>query len=69
MTAAQAVTWLMQEYISHQKAQDGEAEYMFDIFSDTANQVTSYKVVLSPDPQENARQVRALLMKHVEKSE
>ncbi|MHB8598538.1 MAG: hypothetical protein ACYDER_17210 [Ktedonobacteraceae bacterium] len=68
MTPAQAVTWLMQEYISHQKAQDGEAEYMFDIFSDTANQVTSYRVVLSPDPQENARQVRALLMQHDEKS-
>lgn len=68
MTPAQAVTWLMQEYISHQKAQDGEAEYMFDIFSDTANQVTSYRVVLSPDPVENARQVRALLLQHREKS-
>ncbi len=66
ITATQAVTWLMQEYISHQKAKEGEADYMFDIFSDTAAQAPSYRLLLSPDPGENAEQVRALLAKHLE---
>ena len=66
MAPTMAVTWLMQEYISHQRAQEGEADYMFDIFSDVAAQAPAYKVVLTPDPVENARQVRALLYKHLE---
>ena len=68
ITPAQAVTWLMQEYISHQRAKEGEADYMFDIFSDTASQASSYRVLLSPNPSENAEQVRALLAKHLEKN-
>ncbi|MGB8344627.1 MAG: hypothetical protein WCD86_07070 [Ktedonobacteraceae bacterium] len=65
MTPAEAVTWLMQEYISKEKAQDEEAEFMFDIFSDMAAQATSYCLGLSPDARENAKQVRALLEKHL----
>lgn len=64
LTPAQAVTWMMQEYISQQKAQDGEADFMFDIFSDMAKQAPSYRLWLSPDVQMNAAQVRALLEKH-----
>ncbi|HYK85881.1 MAG TPA: hypothetical protein VEV19_10975 [Ktedonobacteraceae bacterium] len=65
LTPAQAVTWLMQEYISQQKAKDGEADFMFDIFSDMAKQAPSYRLWLSPNPQENAEQVRALLLRHI----
>jgi len=65
MTAAEAVTWLMQEYISQQKAQDGDADFMFGIFSDMAAQATSYCLGLSPNARENAMQVRALLEKHL----
>jgi hypothetical protein len=64
LTPAQAVTWLMQEYISQQQAKDGEADFMFDIFNDMAQQAPSYRLWLSPNPQENADQVRALLMQH-----
>ncbi|HEY6408356.1 MAG TPA: hypothetical protein VIY29_12885 [Ktedonobacteraceae bacterium] len=62
---AQAVSWLMQEYISQQKAKEGEADYMFDIFSDMAAQAPAYRLWLTPDAQENAHQVRALLLQHV----
>jgi len=65
LTPAQAVSWLMQEYISQQKAQEGEADYVFDIFSDMAMQAPSYRLWLTPDIQTNAAQVRALLMQHV----
>src|SRR5207302_1535356 len=63
---AQAVSCLVQEYISHQRAQDKEraAEYIFDIFSDMAIQAPSYQMWLSPEAMENAGRVRALLEKH-----
>lgn len=61
LPSAQAVSLLMQEYISHQKAKEGEADHMFDIFSDMAAQAPSYRLWLSPDTRENAEQLRALL--------
>lgn len=64
MPAAQAVSWLMQEFISQQKAQEGEADYMFGIFGDMATQAPSYRLWLTPNVHENARQVRLLLAKH-----
>jgi hypothetical protein len=64
MTPAQAVSWLMQEYISQQMAQDGDADFMFDIFSDMAAQAASYRLWLTPDVEVNAAQVRALLLGH-----
>jgi len=64
LTPAQAVTWLMQEYISQQKAKEGEADFMFDIFSDMARQAPAYRLWLTPDVQVNANQVHELLKKH-----
>ena len=64
LSPALAVSWLMHEYISQQKAQEGDADYMFDIFSDMASQAVSYRLWLTPDPQVNANQVRALLQQH-----
>lgn len=61
---AQAVGLLMQEYISHQQAKDGEADYMFDIFGDLAAQSPSYRLWLTPDTQVNADQLRTLLATH-----
>ena len=61
LTRAQAVHWLMQEYISQQQAQEGEADYMFDIFGDMAAQASSYRLWLTPDPPENAGRVLKLL--------
>ena len=63
---AQAVSCLMQEYISHQQAKDGEADYMFDIFGDLAAQAPSYRLWLTPHPVINAGQVRTLLAKHMQ---
>jgi len=37
---------------------------MFDIFGDMATQAASYRLWLTPDPQENAEQVRKLLLRH-----
>jgi hypothetical protein len=54
----------MQEYISQQKAQEGEADFMFDILSDMAAQAASYRLWLTPDVEVNAAQVRALLLGH-----
>ncbi len=65
LTRMQAVHWLMQEYISQQQAQEGEVDYMFDIFGDLATQAPSYRLWLTPDPQENAEQVRQLLQQHM----
>lgn len=65
LARAQAVHWLMQEYISQQQAQEGEADYMFDIFGDMAAQAPSYRLWLTPDPQENAERVRLLLQQLV----
>ena len=61
LTRTQAVHWLMQEYISQEQAQEGEADYMFDIFGDMAAQAPSYRLWLSPDSRENAEQVRQLI--------
>lgn len=64
MTPVQAVSTLMQEYVSQQSAQDGEADYMFAIFSDLAAQAPAYQLWLTPDIRLNALQVRALLERH-----
>jgi hypothetical protein len=64
ITPARAVSWLMQEYISQQKAQEGEADFMFDIFSDMAAQAASYRLWLTPDVGVNAAQARTLLLEH-----
>ena len=64
LTRAQAVHWMMREYISQQQAQDGEADYMFDIFGDLATQASSYRLWLTPDPRENAERVRQLMLQH-----
>ena len=64
MTPAHTVTWLMQEYISQQKAKDGEADFMLDIFTDMARQATSYRLLLTPDPLVNAAEVKKLLAQH-----
>lgn len=65
LTRAQAVHLLMQEYISQEKAQEGEADYMFDIFGDMAAQAPSYRLWLTPNSRENAEQVRKLLLPHI----
>jgi len=65
LSPAHAVSWLMREYISHQQARDGEADYMFDIFGDLASQAPSYQLWLTPNGQVNTEQVRNLLAKHV----
>jgi len=65
LTRAQAVHWLMQEYISQQQAQGGEVDYMFDIFGDVATQAPAYRLWLTPDPRENAERVRQLLHSHI----
>lgn len=65
LTPAQAVSWLMQEYISHQQAKEGEADYMFNIFGDMAAQAPAYSVWLTPDAEENAKQVRALMTRYL----
>jgi hypothetical protein len=65
LSPAQAVGSLMQEYISHEQAKEGEADFMFNIFSDMATQAPAYRLFLCPDAQVNAREVRALLERHV----
>lgn len=57
----QAATFLMQEYISQQRAQESDVDHIFRLFTDLAQQTVSYRLWLSPNPQENARQVRILL--------
>jgi len=64
LSPAQAVSWLMQEYISQQQAKEGEADEMFGIFGDMAEQAPAYRVWLTQDAQVNAEEVRALLAKH-----
>ncbi len=65
LSPTQAVTWLMQEYVSRERAQGGDADHIFDIFGDLAAQAPSYRLWLTPDAQVNAAQVRALLEQHV----
>jgi hypothetical protein len=64
LSPAQAVSVMMQEYISNERAKDGGADYMFDIFTDMTTQAPSYRLWLSPNTQENAGQLRALLEQH-----
>ena len=64
LSPAHAVSLLMQEYISHQQAKDGEADFMFDIFGDMAAQAPSYRLWLTSDATVNAEEVRTLLAKH-----
>jgi hypothetical protein len=59
--ASKAVSLLMQEYVSQQRAQESEVGGIFHLFSDLARQAASYQLWLSPDVHENARQVRLLL--------
>ena len=61
LTRAQAVHWLMQEYISQQQAQEGDVDYMFEIFGDMAVQAPGYRLWLTPDSRANGEQVRKLL--------
>lgn len=64
LTPAQSVSRLMQEYISYEQAKEGDADYMFDIFGDMAMQAPSYRLWLTPDVDENVRQLQALLARH-----
>jgi hypothetical protein len=64
ITSAQAVSLLMQEYISHNRAREGDVSGLFEIFTDVAEQGPSYTLWLTPDPIENAAQVLALLEQH-----
>ncbi len=64
LTPAQSVAWLMQEFISQQKAKEEEAAFMLSIFSDMASQSASYALCLTPDAHENALRVRELIEKH-----
>lgn len=61
LTPAESVAWLMQEFISQQKAKDEEAAFMLSIFSDMASQAASYALCLTPDAHENARRVCELI--------
>ncbi|MDQ2902178.1 MAG: hypothetical protein M3Y81_01315 [Chloroflexota bacterium] len=64
LSAAQAVSMLMQEYVSQQRARAGGADAMFDIFSDMLSQAVAYQLWLTPDVDLNAAQVLALLGQH-----
>lgn len=62
LSQAEAVSLLMQEYIAQQQPNDGEADFMFDIFNDLATQAPAYRLWLSPRSQENAEQVQQMLL-------
>jgi len=64
LSPAQAVSWLMQEYVPQQLAKEPEAGEMSGIFGDMAKQAPAYRLWLTPDVMVNAEQVRALLAKH-----
>jgi hypothetical protein len=64
LTSAQAVSWLLQEYISRERAQESNVEAIFQLFNDIALQVPAYRLYLTPDVGENARQVHSLLVQH-----
>ena len=61
ISPAQAVSRLMEMYMSQQQATHEEAQDTFDLFSDMAASVASYNLWLTPDTVENAEQVRRLL--------
>lgn len=64
LTPAQALSWLMWEYLSQERVKDGRADVMFDLFSDMAGQASAYCLWLTPDARVNATQVRTLLLQH-----
>ena len=64
LSRTQVISTLIQEYISHQKVQEGNGEDTFVLFTDLASQAVAYQLWLTPDAQENARQVRMLLGQH-----
>src|SRR5439155_10414917 len=64
LTPAQAVSWLIEEYISRERAQDSNVEDTFQLFNDIALQVPAYRLHLTPDVEGNASQVRSLLAQH-----
>ncbi len=64
LSPAQAVSCLMQEYISQEQAKEGEADFMFDIFGDLAAQAPAYRLWLTRDTKENAEQVKVLMLRH-----
>ena len=64
---SQAVSLLLQEYISRQEAQSGDVEKIFALFNDLALQAPAYRLWLTPDTNLNATQVRALLMQAKER--
>jgi hypothetical protein len=64
LTPVKAVSWLMQEYISRQRAKLAGADRIFHLFTDMAAQAPAYHLWLSPDLTENAIRVRALLAQH-----
>ncbi len=58
---AQAVSLLVQEYISRQEAQESAVEDIFELFVDLVAQAPAYRLWLTPDARRNAEQVRMLL--------
>jgi hypothetical protein len=64
LTPAEGAAWLMEEYISREQAQQGGSESLLDIFTAMAKQSVSYAICLTPDAQENAARVRALIEQH-----
>ena len=61
---SQAVSLLLQEYISRQEAQSGLVEDIFTLLYRLALQAPAYRLWLTPDVMVNVEQVRALLAKH-----
>lgn len=61
---AQAVSIMMQEYISRKRSQEGDVSYLFDLFTKIAQQAPAYKLWLSPQTTVNAERVRTLLAAH-----
>jgi hypothetical protein len=64
LSRARAVYLLRQEYISHQKVQESKVGDTFALLTDMVSQSLAYRLWLTPDAQENARQVRMLLEQH-----
>ena len=58
---AQAVSLLVQEYISRQEAQESAVEDIFELFVDLVAQAPAYRLWLTPNARRNAEQVRLLL--------
>ena len=61
---AEAVSILMQEFITRQQFKKEEAHYMLRIFTDIVNQAPCYRLWLTPNVRLNAQQVHMLLAQH-----